>query len=192
MPQIQTEQDIAALLKQSSYHLKALKAVAKLVVPNMWIAAGFVRNYVWDALYNDGKMTRLNDLDVIYFDKSDISQATEKKYEFLLQSSHLEYPWSVKNQARMHEKNGDEPYTDIDDALSRWCETVTPIGARLNDKDEIEILAPLGIDDLINGKCHATPHAKAKPSKIDDYKKRMDDKKWWLVWDGVTVYDLDN
>jgi len=146
---------------------------------------------VWDVLYKDGKMTRLNDLDVIYFDQADTSTSTEKKYEFLLQSSHLEYPWSVKNQARMHEKNDDAPYTNINDALCKWCETVTPIAARINNDNEIEILAPLGIDDLINGECRATPHAKQKPSKINDYKKRMDEKKWWLVWDGVTVYDLD-
>lgn len=189
---LQSKDDIICSLGQSPYHRKALETVAKLNIPNCWIAAGFVRNHVWDQMYNDKRMTRLNDVDVIYFDPDDKNKATEKKLELSLQSQALEYPWSVKNQARMYEKNNDKPYKTIEDALLHWCETVTPICARINTQKNIEILAPLGIDDLLNGSCHATPHAKATPSKLQDYKDRMNEKKWWLVWDDVKVYDLED
>ncbi|MRE47150.1 hypothetical protein GII66_24395, partial [Escherichia coli] len=35
--------------------------------------------------------------------------------------------WSVKNQARMHQRNGDYPYTSTRNALLHWPETATAI-----------------------------------------------------------------
>ena len=35
--------------------------------------------------------------------------------------------WSVKNQARMHLRNGDPPYSGATDAMRHWPETATAI-----------------------------------------------------------------
>ncbi len=73
------------------------------------LAAGFVRNLVWDRLHGL-VATPFTDIDVIYFDPADLSRETENRYEAELRILAPEYPWSVKNQARMHLRNGDKPY----------------------------------------------------------------------------------
>jgi hypothetical protein len=42
--------------------------------------------------------------------------------------------WSVKNQARMHERNADRPYRSASDAMMHSPETATAVGARLGDR----------------------------------------------------------
>lgn len=63
---------------------------------------------------------------------------------------HLAFPWSVKNQARMHLRSGRQPYTSTDDTISYWVEVEveTAMGARLNASGDIELVAPLGLGAL--------------------------------------------
>ena len=187
---MKTQDDIIQALHDSSFHMRALRAVRDIDLPQCWIAAGFIRNYVWDRLHGYDQITPLNDIDVIYFDAANQNEALEKQKEAELNQAMPGYPWSVKNQARMHLKNGDDPYESNEIALKHWCETVTPIGARLAQDDTIEIIAPLGVQDLLNLSCYATPFTRNKPSKLRDYRSRMKEKKWWEVWPKVTVYDL--
>lgn len=188
---VKSAEDIKNCLQNSPYHIKALREVRTLGLPDCYIAAGFVRNYIWDVANNFRNPTPLNDLDVIYYDAHDLSKSTETALEHKLQQAAPEYPWSVKNQARMHERNNDAPYKDISDALCHWCETVTPIGARLLNDDTIELIHPLGLEDLLTGQCHATPHALHTPAKHADYIKRMKEKAWDKLWPSVTVHDLE-
>ena len=75
--------------------------------------------------------TPLNDVDVIFFDPTDIGRERDDDITRRLVSTAPQTAWSVKNQARMHLRNGDEPYRNTCDALSFWCETPTAIAARL-------------------------------------------------------------
>lgn len=188
---IKTVDDIKNALLSSEYHLKALRILAAHADGEYYIAAGFVRNHIWDVANNFRNHTPLNDLDVIYFDPHDLSETTEQALEAKLLSDAPEYPWSVKNQARMHIRNNEPAYKDINDALCRWCETVTPIGARLDKNENIELIYPLGIGDLITGQCHATPHALGSTAKHQQYIDRMKAKAWQDIWPSVTVHDLN-
>lgn len=187
---IKSEAGILSAVAKSPFHMQALHAVRQLDLPECWIAAGFVRNYVWDLMHGL-PMTPLNDIDVIYFDAANQNEAFEKQQEERLNDLMPGHPWSVKNQARMHIKNGDNPYDSNETALKHWCETVTPIGVKLEPDDALSLIAPLGIDDLLNLECHATPFAKSKPAKLTDYRTRMQEKKWWELWPQVTVHDLE-
>lgn len=82
--------------------MAVLEAAATLPLPDCWVSAGLIRNRVWDALY--GVHSEMNDIDVTYFDATDCSVETEKHWERVLYERFPEHPWSVKNQARMHEK----------------------------------------------------------------------------------------
>lgn len=187
---IKSAADILSTISTSDYHRNALEAVRSLDLPNGWIAAGFVRNYVWDIMHGYPAMTPLNDIDVIYYDAANQNEAFEKEQEQKLATLVPGLPWSVKNQARMHVKNGDDPYDSIDTALKHWCETVTPVGVRMEADDTISLLAPLGLDDLLSLRCRATPFARSKPNKLKDYRDRMNEKKWWVTWPQVAVLDL--
>ncbi|PLC63479.1 hypothetical protein B9P82_13400 [Citrobacter sp. L55] len=64
--------------------------------------------------------------------------------------------WSVKNQARMHQRNGDYPYTSTRNALLHWPETATAIAVRLG-KEGLDITAPYGLSDLFELRLRPTP-----------------------------------
>jgi hypothetical protein len=188
MSNISSENDILTLIVHSGWHMKALEAVRALNLPDGWIAAGFVRNLVWDGLHGYPP-TPLNDVDVVYFDPADTNEPTEKTYEGKLAALMPGVPWSVKNQARMHLKNNDAPYASTAEALCHWCETPTAVGVRLNG-EKLELLAPLGIDDLVNGICRATPFTLQKPGKINDYRERVISKGWQRQWPKLDIRDI--
>src|SRR5262249_20762208 len=99
--------DIAAFIGSNTEMMRQLGAVAELQLPDAWIGAGFVRNAVWDALTGRGPAA-LNDVDVVYFDRSDLRAERDRSVEADLVRTIASAPWSVKNQARMHVRNGDE------------------------------------------------------------------------------------
>lgn len=146
-----------------------------------WIGAGFIRDAVWDALHGrpwaaswrDG-----GDVDLLYFEPSDISAAAERPIEVRLRKAAPEIPWSVKNQARMHLRNGDAPYRDMADALFQWLETATAIAARL-EGERVALLAPHGVDDLLGLTLRATPSGLGKPEAFEE---RVGAKKWLKRW----------
>ena len=177
---IETDHDMMAIIG----------AVAELRLPDGWIAAGFVRNRVWDVLHDYARPTPLADIDVIYFDPVDRTKTAEKTIEAALHSSLSSLPWSVKNQARMAERNGDPPYRSTLDALGYWCETPTAVAVRLGVDGKLELAAPLGIDDLLNLIVRPTPYARAHPRKLVAYRTRMAEKSWPALWPRLTVLDL--
>ncbi len=57
---------IIQLIEKDQVRIKALECVNSLRLPQCYIAAGFVRNLVWDSLHKKQIPTALNDVDVIY------------------------------------------------------------------------------------------------------------------------------
>ncbi len=102
-----------------------------LALPQWMLAAGFIRNLAWDRLHGTDA-SPFTDIDLIYFDPTDLSRETERRFEVKLRVLAPEYPWSVKNQARMHLRNGDKPYSSALDAMGYWPEKETAIGVSLN------------------------------------------------------------
>lgn len=134
---------------------------------------------VWDKLHNFEVSTRLDDIDLIYFDPDFIFLERELEYQL---KEMLNLPWSVKNQARMHTRNGDKPYHSTYDAMSYWVEVETAVGAKIN-QGEIEIIAPLGVKNLFSNSITINP----KRPKIDDFYSRLSTKKWLEKWPNLKV-----
>ena len=104
------EAQIIEWLIADSERMQALETAASLQLDDWCLAAGFVRNLVWDRLHGRHQTTPLNDVDLIYYEPESASKERDSAIEEALRrDSHL--PWSVKNQARMHLRNGDQPYT---------------------------------------------------------------------------------
>ena len=125
------QQKLGQWINGSPRHLRALRAASVLALPQWSLAAGFVRNLAWDRLHGTD-ITPFTDIDLIYFDPSDLSRETERHFEAELRVLAPEYPWSVKNQARMHLKNGDKPYSSMLDAMGYWPEKETAIAVSLS------------------------------------------------------------
>ena len=116
------------IMLSKPHTLRDLELVKSLNLPNWYIAAGYIRNQVWDVLHGMKSSQAFNDVDVIYFDVDDNREETEKKYEIQLRALDANINWSVKNQARMHLRNNEDPYSNVEDAMKRWPETATAIG----------------------------------------------------------------
>lgn len=186
-PVPRTRNDIAEIIRTHPRLMPLLRAVAMLELPDCWIGAGFVRNAVWDKLHGYSELTPLNDIDVLYYDATDTSPLAEDEINAELTRRHPGYEWEAKNQARMHIRNNDQPYKDTADAMTYWLETATPIAARMAQNGQVEILSPLGIDDLLDCIVRPTPHTLTRPEKLIMYRQRMQQKDWRTRWPQLRV-----
>lgn len=160
------------------WHLLGL--VRALRLPDCWIGAGFVRNAVWDHLHQRPSSPLSGDVDVIWYDPRQADAVEDKKHEAALRTLASAISWSVKNQARMHVRNGDAPYTSATDAMRYWPETATAVAVRRNDQDACDVAAPFGVDDLLGLILRPTPRFAGEQRHI--YEQRLRSKRWVDTW----------
>ena len=165
-----------------------LDYVAKLKLPNFYIAAGSIFQTIWN--YYDGKELNfgIKDIDIIYYDKSDLSVENDLKYygvitEFVKENE-LKYEIDVSNEARMHlwkmeQGQGENinQYKNSEDAISKWIATVHAIGIT-KENDVIKIYAPYGLSDIYSKTIRPIKHSgnskELYNKKVDSWKKRFD------------------
>jgi hypothetical protein len=179
--------DIADFIAHSPRMMRCLAVLAAHGPAGAWIGAGFVRNAVWDHLSGlDTEATPLADLDVVFHDPAIATAAHDARIESALCAAASDLPWSVRNQARMHERNGHRPYRDVADALAHWPETATAIAARLGPQG-VEILAPFGVDDVLGMILRPTPAFRTKP---EIPLARLEAKGWRTRWPRLRLVGL--
>ncbi len=171
-----------AWLEADSERKEALQVASRLRLEDWCLAAGFVRNLVWDRLHGYSEPTPLGDIDLIHFDPTDTTEGRDRFLELQLHGM-LERPWSVKNQARMHTRNGDDPYHSTADAMTYWVERETAVGARLTVGGELEIVAPFGLGSLFALNVTMNP----KKSKPEAFAARARAKGWKRNWPGLVI-----
>lgn len=180
---MQTHDDIVAFLEGEPGIASVLRTVSALGCDDCWVAAGLIRNAVWDRLH--GRPFGLvpgSDVDVIYCDHEHVGIERDLPVERALRVLDPGIPWSVHNQARMHHRNGDPAYEDCADAIRFYPETATAVAARW-DGDRVEMIAPLGVADLLGLIVRPTP---AFRRKRDIYEHRQAEKNWGRRWPRLT------
>ncbi|WP_067732806.1 nucleotidyltransferase family protein [Novosphingobium naphthalenivorans] len=175
--------DLAALLEADALRMEAMTAVHALALPDGWIGAGFVRDAVWDHIHGRAPSPLSGDIDVIWFDPERMDSSFDRTLEARLHAQMPALDWSVKNQARMHLRNGDAPYRDCADAMTHWPETATAIAAHLTAAGRVEINAPLGLEDLYRGRLRPTPHFAGTRRPI--FEQRVCAKRWRERYPGL-------
>ncbi len=170
------EKDILELVKKDSWMMRVLSIAESMNLPDWLIGAGFLRNKVWDHLHGYSKSTSPTDIDLVYFDKE--SKINAKDIEVKLTNLMAELKWEVVNQATAHNWNEAEaPYTSTSDAISRWPETATAVGIKI-ENGELKLIAPLGIDDLVNIVARPTPAFSISDKKKSLVQERISKKHW--------------
>lgn len=164
------------LLLDDPVRMKALNTVRELRLSDGWIGAGFVRNAVWDQLHGYGQRPVSGDVDVVWFDSQRCNQIHDNYLEERLSQQFSTFNWSVKNQARMHQRNGNDPYLSTENALLYWPETATAVAVRVTDTNLIEIIAPYGLDDLFELRLRPTPPFECE--KLNVFRHRVSAKRW--------------
>ena len=179
---------LRALIAGDAARMRVLALVRELGLPDCWVAAGFVRSSVWDHLHGRPPTSPSRhanvDVDVIWHDPHDALPARDAAPEALLRRRDGTLAWSVKNQARMHARNGDAPYASATDAMRHWPETATAVGVRLDAQGDVDIAAPFGLHDLFDLVVRPTP--RFMTDKYPLYLERLRAKDWQAAWPRLT------
>lgn len=174
------EQRIINLIESDESRMRALHAVKTLDLPDWLIAAGFVRNIVWHSLYGHG--SELTDIDVIYYCTGDTTEERDLALERQLNILEPEFPWSVKNQARMHLRNRDSAYKNTLDAMGYWPEKQTAIGVQIDESHKLILRSRFGLDLQFNGQITHNP-----ARSIEVFNHRVQGKQWLKLWPELQV-----
>ncbi|MDB5536071.1 MAG: nucleotidyltransferase family protein, partial [Devosia sp.] len=125
-------------------------------LPDGWVVAGAIYNAVWNHLTGRAALTGIKDVDLIYFDGSDLSYEAEDRVIKAAEKvfAGLPLPVEVRNQARVHlwfpQRFGISvtPLTHSKEALTRYASRTHAVAVRLEPDDRLTIEAPFGLDDL--------------------------------------------
>jgi hypothetical protein len=180
---MKTKRDVVDFIAQRPDMMRLIGIVEALSLPDCWIGAGFVRNAVWDPLH--GNVAEVpGDVDVAWFDAVCAAPARDAAIEAHLCEVDPRVRWDVKNQARMHVRNGDAPYRNVEAAIACWPETATAVAVRKHD-GRLELIAPYGIDDLTGLIVRPTP---AFLHKADIIARRVREKGWRARWPRLRMH----
>ncbi|MCA1063844.1 nucleotidyltransferase family protein [Rossellomorea sp. AcN35-11] len=187
---LRNKEDIVSLIQQDDRMMEIMEAAGKLDLPDWWICAGFVRSKIWDTLHGFEERTLIPDVDVIYFDNTQVDEKTEKRLEAELKAILPDVPWSVKNQARMHRINDIPPYHSCEDAISKFPETATALGVKVDKTNNLILTAPWGVEDVVQLQLKPTPFFQETTERAAIYETRIMKKKWKSIWHKIDVHPI--
>lgn len=176
---------LASLLLSDPKVVRVLETVRDHGPEKAFVAAGFVRNRVWDSLHENAAIHPDIDVDVVYFDRQKPEKTHDLVFEKLLETHLPNGLWQVRNQARMHTFGGHPPFANIEEALMHWAETATSVGLRLTHTNEPEFIAPFGFDDLFEHILRITPAMKQHDPA--GFSARLEAKGWRTRWPRLRV-----
>lgn len=170
-----------------------LGAVRELALPDWCVGGGVIRNLVWDYLHEYSEPSRPGDVDVAYFDAENTSRERDILEEERLRRVLPDIRWDVKNQAGIHEWFEERfgypvsPLSSTHEAVATWPETASAVALTLTPLDEIEVYAPLGLEDLFALVVRRNP-ARVTPEL---YLRRIAEKKYAERWPNVRIIHPD-
>ena len=189
--QNQLSQDIE--LKNILLKNPAIQAVLERMpdvdLPNWYLGAGCLAQTVWNYLSDRNIHENISDLDLVYFDDTDLSYETEDQMIKLIQGlfSDIEIHMDVKNQARVHlwyEKHFGYPikaYQSVEAAIDTWPTTATSVAVKYDGNRQFIVYAPFGLDDLMG----MTVRANKAQITENTYLKKVE--RWKRCWPDLEI-----
>lgn len=185
-----TDQEILERLGQDQAIREILEIIRSLRLEDSWLAAGSVRNFIWNILSGKPGFDAETDVDVIFFDPT-VSYEKTLQLEMELRKAFPAYSWELKNQVYMHiHSPNTQPYTSSKDAMSKYPECCTAIGLRLLENDKLELFAPYGLADIRAFQVRPTPHFLADAERKKLYMERLSKKNWQEKWPQLSFETL--
>jgi uncharacterized protein len=181
-----------SILEHNPVVLAAIDSAKSIALPNWYIGAGCIVQTVWN--YQSGLPINqgIKDIDLIYFDPSDLSEEAERlveeKINFLLPNFPLNI--DVNNQARVHlwyERYFGYPieaYKSAEGAIDSWPTTATATAVRRNDSNRV-VYAPFGLDDLFS----MTVRANKRQITKEIYEAKVN--RWLRHWPCLKIVPWD-
>lgn len=186
LPDLPDEPALAARLEElvmsSEWRREVLVAIRDHS-SQLWVGGGFVRSAVWNAAHDRPDVPSGDDIDVIWFEIG-AGKSVDQEVEAALRRRIPGFDWEVKNQARIPEAI-ESPYASLEEAIEEWPERCTAVLLRLDDSDDLEVLAPYGLTDLFNLIVRPTPEfGRLHPER---YHQRIVKKGWHRRWPDLAI-----
>ena len=182
MSTMKNKQEILEAFRENSDMMAILTIIRNLGLKDSWLAAGSVRNFIWNLLSDKSPFDHETDVDVIFFDP-DISYEETLSLEKKLRADFPQYQWELKNQVYMHQHSPHTaPYISSCDAMSKYPERCTAVGLRLNEESALEFFAPYGLEDILSFQVRPTPYFLENQDRMVLYRIRLSKKNWQEKW----------
>ena len=182
---------LGAVVRRAPQLMTALRAAREVDPPDWLVTAGAVRDAVWDALQGRPPTAAPRDVDLAFFDPVDLSSGREQAVEARLKALTPDVWWEARNKAGAHlwyrKAFGIDvpPFASSAEAIATFPETASCVGIRLLSDDDLLVVAPHGLDDLLDGICRH--NGTLLPAELYEY--RVTEKGWRMRWPGLTYID---
>ncbi len=138
--------------------MDVLARARTLDLANYWVVSGAIYNNVWNYLTDRPYMHGVKDVDIFYFDPSDLSYEAEDKVIRRADAvfSDCVPPIEVRNQARVHLWYKDHfgenysPLNSSEEGIDRFASITHAVGVRLDAEDNLEVYAPFGLNEVFS------------------------------------------
>lgn len=137
---------------------QALALARDLKLTDCWLVSGAIYNTVWNVLTGRPTLNGVKDIDLFYFDDTDLRYDAEDAVirRAAPVFAHLPVPVEIRNQARVHlwyQGHFGQPYAPLRssrEAIDRFASTTHSIGVQLDETDGLLVYAPYGLDEMFS------------------------------------------
>jgi uncharacterized protein len=187
---------LEAALRQNCSLWQILCRFDEIALPDAWLVAGALAQTVWNLSLGRPAELGIKDVDLVYFDATDLSLEAEVAQEQRLRRQFRTLPvqLDVKNEARVHLwyhrtfGYAIPPYSSTKAAIDTFPTTATSIGVRRR-ANRFECYASFGLDDLFA--LAVRPNKAQVRAAIYEAKLARWREQWpqltYLDWDAPTV-----
>lgn len=180
-PPAEQAEAFLAIVRGSPLLMEVLDRARGMGLNDWRLVAGALYNTVWNVLTGRPPDTGIRDVDLFYWDGSDLSYEAE---DAVIQRGQavfagLPVPVEIRNQARVHlwfEDHFGVPYAPLRstaEGVDRFASRTHAVAVRLEADDTLSLYAPFGLEDLFafritpnyavdNSATHAAKAARAK------------------------------
>ena len=178
---------LESILRNNDRVYSVVASLEQFNLPNAYVAAGCISQTVWNFQDKRPLCNGISDIDVIYYDKDDLTHEAELEIKHKLNNyfTSIGYKIDITNEARTHlwyeRKFGTAipPYSSSEDAINSWI-PATAIGVKYCN-DKFCIYAPFGMNDLFG--------QVVRPNKSLATKEHFEYKstKWKSIWNNIRI-----
>ncbi|MGI8587031.1 MAG: nucleotidyltransferase family protein [Chloroflexia bacterium] len=181
------EARLEQIIRDDAPFMAILEAVRDCDPPDWLVGAGALRSLVWDCLHGYTEPTPFRDVDVAFFDPTDLRPERDAEVEAQLRARLPGVPWQAKNQAAVHLWYPERfsldvpPLVSSADAVGTWPETATSVAVRLLPDDSLLVVAPCGLADLLGMALRHNPRRVTRELFLRRAREKDIRRKWPLV-----------
>jgi len=188
--------ELVSLIKKNpilTHLLEDSQARSAISIQDWYVGAGCIAQTVWNQAHGFTLDAHIKDIDLVYYDDTDLSEKTEKEHEAIInQALDLPIPVDCTNEARVHTWYEDrfgypiKAYQSAEEAINTWPTTATSVAVKIDSNGELQVYAPFGLNDLFG--------LIIRPNKVqitrEIYEKKV--QRWQLHWPRLTIINWNN